>query len=332
MITEPLFQMQHLVEKSTQRVLSIPSEVALRIFNSDPVEQNILLPHYHQLVQEHATYLPRLDQEGAKIVAGLEQQGVYLTTLDALGLPDTSQFLDAAQQASAELAQMAQFPCYRGKHTLTGTARQLIKYPEIFWWGATERLLNIVEQYLRLPVAYDGLSFYYSVADGKDAGPRKWHRDKEDWKMVKVCVYLHDVDEDGGPYQCVKPEVNQWLLETIQPKYKTFTHPELQRVVKTQASDWFTTCTGKAGTVLFIDTAQYYHRGKPPVTNDRSAVFFSYFSRTPKNPFYCERSPFSRKQLAELAAPLPTHAQQCITWKDQMQSMARYIPKNRVTV
>jgi hypothetical protein len=335
MIAEPLFRIHRLVEQSTRRMLSLPSEAALKIFNIDFVEKTILLPRDQQLVQEHANSLPQLDPEGARIVAGLEQQGIYSTTLDALDLPNTQQFLTAAHSVSTELAQMAKstrYTRYKGMHTLTGTAQQLLDHPEIFWWGTAERLLNIAERYFHLPVAYDGLSFYHSVANGKDGGPCKGHRDKEDWKMVKVVVYLHDVDENGGPYEQVKSEANRGLVDTTQPKYKTFTHLELQRVLRTDSSDWFRSCTGKAGTVLFVDTAQYYHRGKPLIASDRSAVFFSYFSRIPKNPFYCGRSPLLRQQLAALAQPLPAYVQRCITWREQMQSVVRYIPKNRVKV
>jgi hypothetical protein len=177
-----------------------------------------------------------------------------------------------------------------------------------------------VESYLGLPVAYDGLSFYYSVADGKDLGPRIWHRDKEDWKMTKVAIYLNDVDELGGPFQTVTPAVNDWLIKTL-PSYKGLTHSELQRLLSADfyaadSHNWLVSCFGKAGTVIFTDTSRFYHRGKPPVKTDRSAIFFHYFSQRPKNPFYCERSLRSRKQTAELTQQLLLNLQEPLTWRE----------------
>jgi hypothetical protein len=106
----------------------------------------------------------------------------------------------------------------------------------------------------------------------------------------------------------------------------------MEACLQPQTSDWITSCTGKAGTVIFSDTARYYHRGKPPLERDRAAIFFSYFSQRPKNPFFCGRSPLSDRQLAQLAEPLPPHLQDCITWKQRLPGIGRYIPKNRVKV
>jgi hypothetical protein len=106
----------------------------------------------------------------------------------------------------------------------------------------------------------------------------------------------------------------------------------MEKLVPTDASDWLTNCTGSAGTVIFVDTAMYYHRGKPPTRQNRSAIFFSYFSRRPKHPFFCERSPFSRKDLYRLAKGLPAHQQACVYWKDSLPSAVKLIPKNRIKV
>jgi len=312
--------------------MSLPSNLSFQLSNLDLIEQEVLFPRYQQFLQTHQSHLPDLSAEDAKIVEGLEKQGMYITTLEALQIPGTQALLQEGHRVANELAQRSLSPLYINQHTLTATTEQLLHYPAIFWWGTAERLLSIAEAYLRLPVAYDGLSLYYSVADERDAGPRKWHRDKEDWRMIKVCVYLNDVDENGGPYELVKPDVNEYLVSTLLPKYRILTHQQMKDYLHCQTSDWKTTCTGRAGTVVFTDTARYYHRGKPPSHRDRKAIFFSYFSQRPKNPFFCGRSPLSDDHLAQLAASLPPHQQQSITWKRRLPGLGRYIPKNRVKV
>ncbi len=326
-----LYPLYHLTHRVINKALSLPSDIACKLHSTDWFEQSVLLPQYQQQLQRHKAQLPTLNTDDRAIVEQIEQNGVYVTSLDALAIPHSHQLLDAAHQIATELAQQSRLPSHAHKHTLMSTAQQLMTHPEIFFWGVSERILKIVESYLGLPVAYDGLSFYYSVADGRDTGPRIWHRDKEDWKMVKVAVYLNDVDEASGPFQCVKPTTNTWLIETL-PPHKGLTHSELQLLLNTTSSDWLTSCIGKAGTVIFTDTARCYHRGKPPLETDRSAIFFHYFSQYPKNPFYCERSLLSNQQKSDLTKQLPPQLQYPITWRDRYPGIGRYIPKNRMRV
>jgi len=327
-----LYPLYYLANKVSNKLLSLPSDIACGFNSNDWFEKSVLFPRYQTLLRQHKEHLPKLDAVEQSIVEQLEQNGVCLTSLDDLSIPDSHQLLEAAQPITNELSQQSRSPSHLGKHTLMANAEQLLAHPEIIRWGLSERLLRIVECYLGLPVGYGALSFYYSVADGRDAGPRIWHRDKEDWKMVKVAVYLNDVDEFGGPFQCVKPDINKFLIETL-PQYKGLTNLELEHLLKTKnPDDYLTSCIGKAGTVIFTDTSKYYHRGKPPSKRDRSAIFFHYFSYRPKNPFYCDRSPLSSKQIVEFDKQLPIHLQGYLTWREKYSGLGRYIPKNQMKV
>lgn len=326
-----LYPLYHLTSRVFNKVLSLPSDITCKIHNTDWFEQSVLLPQYQQQLSQHKEQLPQLDLNEWAIVKQLEQEGICVTSLEALDIPDSHSLLNSAQQITTELAHQSCSPSHEHKHTLMATADQLLAHPELFFWGLSERILKIVESYLGLPVAYDGLSFYYSVADGRDVGPRIWHRDKEDWRMTKVAIYLNDVDEFGGPFQTVKSAVNDWLIKTL-PKFKGLTHSELQLLLNANFHDWLVSCIGKAGTVIFTDTARCYHRGKPPVELNRSAIFFHYFSQRPKNPFYCERSRLSRKQTADLTQQLPPHLQHHLTWRQHYPGVGRYIPKNYMRV
>jgi hypothetical protein len=324
----PLYQ---LTNRLFNKFLSLPSDIACKIHCTDWFEQSFLLPQYRQQLKQYKKQLPQLDFTEQAIVEKLKHEGVCVTSLDALDIPNSSVLLDSAQQITAELFQQSRSPSSSRKHTLMASANQLMAHPEIFLWGLSERILKMVEAYLGLPVAYDGPSFYYSMADGKEVGPRIWHRDKEDWRMIKVAVYLNDVDEFGGPFQTVKPTVNDWLIKAL-PKYKGLTHSELQQLLSQNFQDWLVSCIGKAGTVIFTDTSRFYHRGEPPMTQNRSAIFFHYFSQRPKNPFYCERSLLSRQQTATLAQQLSPHLQKHLTWRDHYPGIGRYIPKNYMRV
>ena len=61
----------------------------------------------------------------------------------------------------------------------------LIAHDKIIRWGLSDRLLDIAGNYLGVPVGYDGANVFFTKADGMEAGPRRWHRDAEDRRMLK---------------------------------------------------------------------------------------------------------------------------------------------------
>lgn len=125
-------------------------------------------------------------------------------------------------------------------------------------------MLAIAEAYLGLPIAYDGPSINYTVADGREVSTRKWHRDWEDRRMLKVAIYLNDVDAEGGPFQMVKrtdadrSEVNGY-------RYDLASDGQMSARLGADFRDAIVSCEGAAGTVIFTDTAHFFHRGKPAV-------------------------------------------------------------------
>ncbi|NUN65752.1 hypothetical protein HCU40_13570 [Pseudanabaena biceps] len=332
-----IFQAYQNIDKLWQRLVSVPSDIALFISNLDVVEQGILYPRYQKFIQDYQPLINKPTPDELEIVQQLEQHGVAISSLDNLAIPNSDRFMLAAENVSQELKSNAQLPLYRGKHTLNINAEQIMRYPELFLWGADAKLLRIIENYLKLPVGYDGLSYYYSIPDSREVGPRKWHRDKEDWQMIKIGVYINDVNEDGGPFECVTHEANELISQAMCSKsfrrYKTALHHEIQEILPEHLQDsWYRSCVGKKGTVIFVDTARYYHRGKPPHKFERSAIFFGYCSRKPRHPFFCGRSPLSTEQLQHMANLLPEDRRDCITWRDRLSGLAKWIPKNRLKV
>jgi hypothetical protein len=89
-------------------------------------------------------------------------------------------------------------------------------------------------------------------------------------------------------------------------------------------------CIGKTGTVIFVDTARFYHRGKPPTQSPRTAVFFSYFSYRPWHPFFCQRTPLTHKNTSLLTHHLSASQRACVNWQENLPRMARWIPKSRI--
>lgn len=313
-----------LARKVYQHVASIPSEIA-----------------FHHKSRTHPRALDggvggpadAVEVGGAiasKAAAAIRDRGCFVTDLETLGAEAASEMRAEAARLFERLRRRAYDGAHDAVHTISARREDLSETDQIFAWGLNDDILRIVSLYLGEAPAYDAFSAYYSRADGRQAGPRLWHRDREDVRMVKVAVYLTDVDEMSGPYEIVKPHYGQRMGHA---HFEAMTDGRMRAALALPESvDFATRCTGPAGTVIFSDTALHYHRGRPPVSRDREAIFFSYFSRRPRYPFFCERSAFSRGQLRMLAASLSPAKRECVLWRDNLSWRDLLIPRNRVTV
>jgi hypothetical protein len=99
------------------------------------------------------------------------------------------------------MPKISRFSGDENEFVVHATNEQMMEYPEIFLWGLEQRLLNIAENYLGLPVAYHGSYFRRDIANQVEKKSRLWHMDSEDRKLFKVIVYLNDINDERGPFQ-----------------------------------------------------------------------------------------------------------------------------------
>lgn len=310
-----------------KRFASVPAQIAGYFSNLPFIEENILYPRYQRAIREHESALLTLNSMDAKIVNELVQTGICITSLDSLAIPNTVKAFKAVAKIKEELKEIASLPINQNNSTIYATANLLMSYPELFYWGLDERLLKIAERYLGVPVAYDGILFTLSLADGTEYGVRTWHRDVEDRRMVRACIYLNDVDENGGPFQFIQSDTNSRIGNLEKDKNAFLYNKTPKKLFSPSPTDGITTCTGRAGTVIFADTARHYHRGKPPTQSNRFAIFFTYFSRRPLHFYFCHRSVLSDKHLRNLTANLCAEQRACVLWDENLPSLVKWIPK-----
>jgi hypothetical protein len=311
-------------EKLVRRLGDKPARLAFNVSNLAPVRRR-LGARYDAALAAHRPALPRLSPGDQLIVDGLSQHGIYATSLDALGIPGSALMLDAAQRVSAECRQMALRQSQAGQDFIVAPPSAILANSEIFHWGVSDRLLDIAEAYLGLPVAYDGLALIYTPADGREVATREWHRDREDRKMIKIAVYCNDVTPGGGPLQVIS-RVDPRQNDTQGYRYAGGSEAELSARLGPDYRDAIVTCTGAAGTVVFMDAARHFHRGEPAFTEDRKALYYSYFARRTRHPFFCQRSGFNHAQLAQLAKGAMPRQRDAILWADSLSPLARLIP------
>jgi len=286
-----------------RKLRSLPAHTAHAIL-SIPSIQRRLETQYERSLQAHAPALPRLSGLDERICGGLRRDGIFLTSLAELDIPGSDIMFRIARRMATDYAPEARRRAAAGESYLMLPGVQTRMQPELFIWGLADRLLDIAECYLGLPPAYDGMALVYSVADGKEEATRRWHRDREDRRMVRIAIYLNDVEENGGPFE-------------LDRRGRNAVYPDDPAAIRS--------CPGPAGTVIFADTGRCLHRGRP-AARDRMAIFYSYFSRRPRNSFYCERSGLTRAQILALTRELPARQAESALWHEALPPLLRIIP------
>lgn len=306
------------------RYRDLPARMALRLANR-PRVRRLLGARYAAAIARHRPDLPRLTGIDRDIVDALNRDGIFMTTLDALGLPGSGEVLRQGQRLAAATAADARRNAAAGRDFNIVPPEAIVAQPQLFTWGLGDRLLAIAEAYLELPVAYDGVSIVYTVADGREVATRRWHRDWEDRRMMKVAIYCNDVDARGGPFEMIAC-ADHGQSDAGGYRYMPASAADLAELFGEDYAARIVSCTGPAGTVIFTDTARFFHRGQPAIDRDRMAMFYSYFARTPRHPFYCERSGFTRDQVATLARGLPARQRAATLWRDALPTLVKAIP------
>jgi hypothetical protein len=235
---------------------------------------------------------PQLLAVDRPIVKGLKKDGAFVTSLNQFSTHWNTETSDRMLQAAHHLLPMLSNTCANelaleeskiwsiNNHVVQPSAEEIVwEYPDIYLWGLDERLLAIVENYIGLPVSYLGPSFRKDIPNGKVVGTRRWHRDGEDRRMVKILVYLNDVNDNGGPFEYIPKRLTP-SRRAMRKLRNPFVDEGMTQVVP--RSKWHS-CLGACGTIVFADTAQIWHHGKLPLT-ERVAIIYTYTSREPEHP------------------------------------------------
>ncbi|WP_277969244.1 hypothetical protein [Sphingomonas echinoides] len=277
----------------------------------------------------HRARLPGLTPIVAEIVHGLEADGVFQTDLATLGLDGSAAMVADASALVARWADRLRAEARAGQEFLKVPPAEIAANPAIYQFGLHPVLLDLAEAYLGLPVAYDGVNLQYTVADGRAVSTRKWHRDREDRRMIKLAVYLSDVDADSGPFQLLPADGPVADADGRHDRFYLDDREDREidgRILGVHPI----TCEGVAGTVVVADTARFFHRGKPATGGDRAALFYSYFARVPQRPYFCYRSGLSRHDIAALTTDLSQRQRDAAAWRQRLPLPWRLIPPSRV--
>ncbi|MEH2168400.1 MAG: phytanoyl-CoA dioxygenase [Nostoc sp.] len=242
---------------------------------------------YYVARWKHSRNLPALEGRDRHILKVLKKEGVCVTTLADLGFNSSSELLKAAYH------QLSQMENPNNDHldeklpqisTVTGL-------PEFYAWGMEKRLLNLIENYIGLPIAFHGVHLRKDFPSKHQFGTLLWHGDSEDRRIIKIFIYLNDVEEKTGSFEYIPRSLTSLLswnyfrlyYKLWKSGYRGIDDEEVKTVIPKSA---WKSCPGPAGTVLIVEAKNTLHHGTVR-TEERSTLFFCYTANPPERPELC---------------------------------------------
>ena len=264
---------------------------------------------YVRRAQRHRANLPALPEVMQKVVDDVEAEGVHVGSLQAFGIPGSNEMLQAA---SALMPKLANSSATRpGGFMVQADSAYFEDHPALYLWGIDHAVLDLVENYLGVPAAFDGAFINRSIANGLAQGTRMWHLDQHDHRMVRIIIYLNDVGDDNAAFQYIPRKESAELRRSLAYSDELMSDDIMRSVI---AESRWKTCIGQRGTVIVVDPANVFHRGKVPTVNERYAVFYSYHSDRPMHERYLTPG-YIPEAAAGTRDGLTERQRACVFWR-----------------
>jgi hypothetical protein len=147
--------------------------------------------------------------------------------------------------------------------------RDVIACPHILALANSPQLLGLAARYMECRPTISALGLRWSFpVPGDDSALQAFHRDSEDWRYLKVLVYLTDVDDGAGPHVYLHGS----HLTQAPVRLRFYTDSEISAA---HGADQLLTATGSRGFCFAVDTAGI-HKGTAPQLSARLMLQIQY--------------------------------------------------------
>jgi hypothetical protein len=241
-------------------------------------------PSLRRLVVRALSGALRLRQgSGRELWASTAAEDASLRDLSLVGYAPLGNLLDAAQcgEIRAFLEDKLLFDRDRARDGFTLLQapghvrvadyhlRDVVACPHILTLANSPALLGLAARYMACKPTISALGLRWSFPlPGESSALQMFHRDSEDWRYLKVLVYLTDVDEDAGPHVYLHGS----HLTRAPVRLKFYTNSE---ITEAYGADKLLTATGKRGFCFAVDTAGI-HKGTAPARQPRLMLQIQY--------------------------------------------------------
>jgi hypothetical protein len=224
---------------------------------------------------QHA--LPQLDETQQRIVTSLREEGYFVMPFGEL-FPDPARWSTLEEDAGRFVAETEEGLAREAAGEESGlrrTSKDFVvrKYafgatlgPDDPWLSlAVEpRLLDIANAYLDLWSKLEYVDVWYTKptdAEAERRASQRWHRDYNDRHLLKVFIYLRDVDKEAGPFEYVPRSAPGNELGGLWPwRPLGDNYPPQDELASKIADKPVQTFTGPKGSMIFCNTSGF-HRG-----------------------------------------------------------------------
>lgn len=128
-----------------------------------------------------------------------------------------------------------------------------------------DQILGIANAYLGMfsRLIYVDVWLNLPVPDTREpVASQQWHRDYDDRHVVKLFVYLVDVDERMGPFTYVQRSQPGARFASLFRRLPHQPYPDMAAASSAVPQDEVFRCIGPAGTAVFADTAGLHQGGR----------------------------------------------------------------------
>lgn len=187
-----------------------------------------------------------------------------LRELEIKGFARIENLLSEAEASDVVAWLLARHHTERGDYPL----RTVLECPYVMRLVHDPRVVTVAESYLRCRATLSSIGIRWSFPNGAPSDVNALHRDPDDWRFVKVFVYLTDVDTDSGPHL--------YVLGSHRTRGRLFARPyAAEELDRHYPSDAFHQVIGKAGTSFIADTYGI-HKGMIPSKRPRLMLMMQY--------------------------------------------------------
>ena len=244
-----------------QRVVTLPPA---RRFISSVISGAVRLMH-------GAVAIPSVEAGAAGALADLAEHGVAMLSpllADAAVARMLAYFLDqpvvAPDGGLVPLERLAP-----GAATADYPLRTALDCPGMMELLNAPAIMQLCTQFLGCKPTVSSLGVRWSFPGaGRTARTQEFHRDLDDWRFLKLFVYLTDVDHGSGPHTYVRGSHKT----AFSLKAKAYSRSELDRRF---GPDSFLSIVGPRGTTFIADTLGV-HRGDAPAARPRLVLQAQY--------------------------------------------------------
>ncbi len=228
----------------------------------------------------------KITDAARRVIADLQKDGIATTNLEEL-FPGENALAALKQYAAGLLPQAKIRPGKPFLKALWEEDMVLDAQNPFMRLALSEQALSVINGYMGMLA-----KFFFSALDltlrVPEGAPRmrsqNWHRDPDDKKMAKMFVYLSDVDEGAGPFNYIKGSHfgGRWthIFPQNPPKGS---YPPAEKIAEVIPKDDIFVVTGRAGDVIFADTAGL-HRGGYAHAKERLMFTAEYSSQATLRP------------------------------------------------